>query len=631
MYMTLPIGCAGLNCATGTARGRSVLAGADRRALGARLSRAVENCARGGTRTVSCDGNTQTILYDLCAEPSESGANTVERDGTVTLAVENKPDFCTVGPPFDAENDRTRVTFSDYVQTERNASANVVGRLTVAVLTETFVPTGVDCGATEEESTIEGVQVLDGAFDIQCNPAAESIACPFAEPSAAFTTNVLLTATNLRIARASGGNPCQLGVEITGRLNVNDRILDANYTQNFETTDAAPNGFAMTETFPDGQGRTQVTQRGRLSVDCLGGLLVSDRARDDEGGPDVPLPALRFQSGLSCPTAGELQVARAPIVAEPPAAASASLLVPRAGPTPAVQDFRMRLFRAVGGQVYQVIENLGEQVDFGADAVQITSLIGSEAGSVGNCANTAGGTSKAQAVVGAESGTAFPPTSAFKSAIIPFAGNVVFNRNAPAATGEGQVCIGPGCQGGATCPNLQQCRMFSISQGVPLTEPSAQIPAAQLVEPLVSRPEDLEDPCSGFARRTTYRFGLMGPTVQTVQCRLFPEAPQGDGFRLRNNESVVIAYGTSLAALFNAAVAGFPVDLDGTDPEDFCGGPGRVLHLGSSDLDSVPGPRIQFTDTGGVLFDFDDDRVPDGQRFSSCNQLSVLSQCRQAE
>jgi hypothetical protein len=278
----------------------------------------------------------------------------------------------------------------------------------------------------------------------------------------------------------------------------------------------------------------------------------------------------------------------------------------------------MRLFRALNGQVYQVIENLGSQADLGAEGVRVTAVIGSEAGSVGGCENTAGGTSKAQAVAGAEAATAFPPDSVVKSSIIPFTDNVVFNRNAQG--GNGQVCIGPDCAGGATCGGTGRCRIFSTESQPPpppITTVSAGIPAAELVDPL-PRPED---PCSGFGGRAAYRFGASGPTLETQQCALVP-----DGFVLETNQSVVFAYDTSLAALFNASVSGFPVDLDGGNEISCPNQPGQVLHIGLSELDAVPGPRITFTDAGGVDFDFDDNGTRDGG-VASCGNLRVLSQC----
>jgi hypothetical protein len=438
--------------------------------------------------------------------------------------------------------------------------------------------------------------------------------------------------TSLSIERTSGGVPCQLGLEMTGTLDVNDRLLGASYTQNFEMMQddpaGEPHGFIMTETFPREGESTLITQRGRLSVDCLGGLLFSDRAASGTNGDLRQLPAIEFPTDSSCPTGGEIKVARAPLVAPRQLAAAASAPGPR-GTVP-IDQFRMRLFRALNGQVYQVIENLGSQIDLGAEGVRVTTVIGSEAGSVGGCENTAGGTSKAQAVAGAEGGTAFPPDSVVKSRIIPYvaggaADNVVFNRNS--RSGNGQVCIGPDCLAGASCGGTARCRIFSTDSDPPPQSITAEsgdsddIPAAQLVDPL-PRPED---PCSGFGGRAAYRFGTSGPTLETQQCAMV-----SDGFVLETGQSMIFAYDTSLAALFNASVSGFPVDLDGKNEISCPNQPGQVLHIGLSELDAVPGPRITFTSAGGVDFDFDDNGTRDGG-VGSCESLQVLSQCKRAK
>jgi hypothetical protein len=105
-----------------------------------------------------------------------------------------------------------------------------------------------------------------------------------------------------------------------------------------------------------------------------------------------------------------------------------------------------------------------------------------------------------------------------------------------------------------------------------------------------------------------------------------------DGFVLATNESVIFAYDTSLAALFNASVSGFPVDLDGENEISCPNQPGQVLHIGLSELEAVPGPRITFTDSGGVGFDFDDDGQLDGP-VKSCTDpdLRVLSKCKRTK
>src|SRR5262249_34950054 len=124
------------------------------------------------------------------------------------------------------------------------------------------------------------------------------------------------------------------------------------------------------------------------------------------------------------------------------------------------ESFRERLFRAANGQVYQVLQNAGSDKAFGADAIQITTVVAASADSVAQCANAAGAVSVPQAVVGAE-GQAFPPASVFKSSLIADATAACFNRNA--SGGDGQVCIGPACTQDCACPGGAACQTFTIT------------------------------------------------------------------------------------------------------------------------------------------------------------------------
>ncbi len=552
-----------------------------------------ESCSQGGEIQEACivsgSTSTLTIEYRDCREETVSG-NLVLRRGTAIQTVSNRG-FC-VSREVSATEDTVVLQLRDFGLEEILDGEPVL--IVGAELTDRFTPSG-EIGCAGEA---EGLQVVDGIFSVDCSAEADSIRCPRGE------TELSLLATQLSLERTSGGFPCERGVLANGSLGIEDGIDDVGYVEEFD-------GFLLTEAEDDDNVR-RYTHTGLVIVDCLGPLdyrTIIDMPATQSGAILVPENAI-------CPSGGVLEVTR-PAFFDGAGVGADTSGQGTVQPTGLFQS----LLRGLRGPVYQVLRNVDTAVDFGSDAVQVTTLVGAADGSVAACENIAGATSDPQAVVAAEVGKSFPLTRVFKSGLIPFDSLPCFNRNARA--GDGRVCLGPECNpGDCTCPPGEECREFSLQQGAPIVEATEGIPAAELVSSL----PELNDPCSGFRERSTYRFGNTGPTTEIRQCSALPPAPVGDGFRLENGSSVIFAYDTPLASLFNAGAGGFPVDLDRQNLLR-CDGPNSVLHIGRAALDSVPAPLIQFSMGGGVLFDFDADGIAD-RTVPSCRDLSALSQCK---
>jgi hypothetical protein len=563
----LDFGCAAADCGGQAPSSGFRFAAKGRAAGGTAQSPGVHPCEGGGSRAITCDDGTQTVMYSVCIELTASN-HTVRRSGTTRLTLANR-DFC-ADPVVRSDEDRVRVELLDYVQLERDGASQRIAEVT-ATLTDDFDPTRDGCAGAE------GSQRIDGSIDYFCTPSAQSVDCPQAG------VDFVLLASGLTFERRAGGFPCELGLTMTGQLAIDDRASGAQFSETFAD-------FLLTEV-ELGDGTTRIKQDGAVAVDCLGALLFTTKIQN--------LPqqtgAMIFPADAACPVDGKLEVRRAPLVADGDSADPQST----GAAAQAAMELRHDLFRSANGKVYQVLQNIDSEADLGAEAVQITTLIGSEAGSVGECANAAGATSEPQAVAAAELGRAFPPTSVFKSPLIPHTSQQpCFNRNANSL--DGRVCIGDGCVGGTcVCPNGAECVAFTIGGANSIVQETAGVPAATLIQTL----PELADPCSGFAGRAAYTFGDGGPTTETRQCDVAPS----DGFRLRSGNAIVFVYDTPLTALFNAGAGGFPVDEDGDNLIGCNQGPNRVLHLGLADLQSVPAPIITFLSDGRVQFDFDGD------------------------
>lgn len=611
----IDFGCAAANCSRRIPTPAFRLAAKNRAAGGGAQLPGLQNCSNGGSRNTVCDAGAQTVTYINCVELTASG-HTMRRHGTTRLSAANR-DFCEdqmVRPGVD----RVRVELLDYFQVEYDGATRVAE--VTANLTDAFDPTRDGCAGAE------GTQQISGSIEFFCEVTAESLDCPQAG------VDLALVAHDLTLKRRAGGSPCELGLTLTGQLDLENRESGAQFSEDFMD-------FLLTEAELAG-GATRIKQDGGISIDCLGALIFTTKITNEA----EQSGAMVFPSDAACPVEGVLEVRRAPLVAE---GGSGAGQVAGSGAQVAM-ELRHDLFRSANGKVYQVLQNIDSNSSFGAEAVQITTLVGSEAGSVGACENAAGATSDPQAVAAAESGRAFPPSSVYKSQLIAFVSQQpCFNRNANNL--DGRLCIGSGCiVGTCICPIGASCTSYTIggddsvaniqeSISAPITGEIAGVPAAHLVESLPS----LADPCSGFGSRSgsdgettptpvmgrsTYRFGEGDPTTETRQCELAPS----DGFRLGRGVAIAFAYDTPLTALFNAGFGGFPVDenrmnLINCNKDQ----PTQVLHLGVADLQSVPAPLITFLPDGRVQFDYDGDGNAD--RVTSAQEqcrVDALAQCQ---
>ena len=614
----LDFGCVGARCAALQSGARSRLGIRRRTAMqtGEAAGGGLPPCATVTCQSALQDGRQvgiQTIHYDDCVETTASN-HAVTRNGTAVLTVEN-PTFCQT-MQVDPARDTVTLQLTGFSLVERDA-ADVVLVNYSADLSDAFDPDQEGCTpAGDEQPAIDGTQQLDGAITFSCLAGAESLPCERGR------TELSLTVHHLLIRRQSGGFPCELGLTLNGELSVDDFDLDQDGNR-CETHYAQRFADFFIAAAPQADGTTTVRENGTLSVDALGDLIF-DTEKDDSGGPPGQNGSFTFPASADCPTGGDgrLEVRRPPMVAAD-AAAAADASGGIAGQQ--ANEFRHQLYRSTNGPVYQVLQNVDAFKSFGAEAVQVTTVIGSEAGGVGECAFTAGATVEPQAVAAVEPGRAFPLAAVRKSAIIPFADVPIFNRNGSA--GDGVLCIGPGCVGGASCPSGAPCQLFTMQSGVAATQATAGIPAAQLLPALPAFRNTVG--CVGFQDLSTYRFGDNGPTVEVRQCSLFPQAPSGNGFRIPNGSSVVLAYDASFASLFNAAAAGFPIDVDGNNLIGCDPSGNRVLHLGIATLQSVEAPIIRFGSNGAnatTSFDFLGDGTQT-QTVRGCVGISPLSMC----
>jgi hypothetical protein len=645
------IGCASIGGCQGGGQNAFRLAAAPRTALRAGAARGprgvAEPCMNGiGTKTETCTGGVQTIVYDNCTEPGTAG-HTNTRDGRSILTV-NDPQFCD-----DLVLDLSKVvTFElrgpsageTYVHVERNGEGIEVARLEADwadLLQPDPPPNHLGCRLSSNDvQLVNGRQSVVGTMHFRCRIGALDLPCPRG------STDVTLSTASLDIRRDSGGFPCELGLRITGDLRVEDLDRDLNgrscrtaFTQTFD-------GFLIAEA-PTGMGSSGVRQEGRMTVDAFGPLLLETRRQEigdvtpGPGQSDNPA-SIRFVDGSDCPLGpdgqigdGEIEVRRPPLV-DTTASQAAEGLTRGGGPA---TEFRQRLYRATNGQVYQVLQNVNDLSNFGSDALQITTLAASEAGAVGQCSFTAGAEALPQAVAAIERTMPFPVERIFKSALIRGAAEPTWNRNGGESQGgmrnDGAVCIGPGCLTNAVCPAAADCVAFTIAGpgSTPITQATSNefggIPGARLVE--VPRIEESSVGCLNLGNVVTLAFGSDAPTIEIAQCSPFPSASNNDGFRLPNGFSIVIAYQASFSSLFNAAVAGFPIDTDNNNIVCPAGQAPRVLHLGESELGSVEAPTIRFQQSLAgapqVVFDFLGGDPAGMQTVTGCVGISRLTTC----
>ena len=534
-------------------------------------------CPEGGSAAPSCapsagGGATRSVVFDACRSLT-SGSHLVERNGIVRRTV---PDC---GAPFGGDDESFRVELEGFrleetlIASGQGPAAGDAPFLDLRADLEVEISTG-----RERCAGLDAVERYEGSLELTCSGEAEALACPEQEVS------LTLAVADLIQDRNSGGTSCTRFTTARGELTAQDRLAGETYNQFFDDLSVS---LIPDENDP-GEGDL-VTVDGRMRVDCVGAIDL-DTARP-----------LRVARGSSCPFDGELVLKR-PRGAGSEAAGAGSGTAggsesnrPASGPEPrgvGGSGFRQFLFRAVGGQVYQVIQN--DDSANNADAIHLTTLAGSLGDSVATCTNAAGVESDPVAAAVVPGGAAFPVDRVALSDVIGSVALPCFNRSAE--DGRGRVCIGE-CQGGCVCPEGGACTAFTLDQGIPLAALGGLAP--------------VELACGGFPSREAYAFGAAMPTTERELCSSTPS----DGIRLPLGETLIVAYDTQPFEIFNAGVAGFPLDLDGDS--NLCPGTTGVLSPGRAESDTAAGPRIEFGAGRSASADYDGDGRGD-QVFLGC-------------
>jgi 6-phosphogluconolactonase (cycloisomerase 2 family) len=555
--------------------------------LSARCPGVVSSCELRGTMSQ------RTIDYDSCTEVTANGRQ-IRRDGRVVETVDS-PSFCTserVEP-----GQAVSITLDDFTLTETHVTETSVA-VEAAIRVARLVRGTEGCAGPDVDETI------DGSLHIACTAGAGSVRCPF------DGGEITLDLASIARARRSEerGSCVDRHTLSDGRWQVSNTTTGERFTQSFDA-------FAISEQTVPGSDALAVEIAGGFTADCLGAvvletagpLVISAAGECPVGGPLLPRRPLGY---------GEPIAVRAPPARLDVAAAIARGSVPAPAPPP---GFRQTLFRAANGQVYQVIQFSPDEGDNGAEAVRVTTVVGSQGDATAACVNTAGPSSIPTAVTAAPAGKAFPIESVFKSPLLPYAGAPCFNRNADG--GNGRLCVGAGCSADCACPLAGACAIFALGSEptarMPIGEPVGDIPAASLA--VLDPPFP---PCQGFAGREAYRFGDSGPTTSRGLCT----APPSDGFRLAGGGTVVFAYDTGPLELFNAGAAGLLVDENGQSAAS-CMNTDAVLSPGRIAVDTAFAPRVEFDADGSSRYYYDDPPVssatPDA-RFAACTAGALL-------
>lgn len=520
------------------------------------------DCTIGGGAEIGCEAGdgraTRTIVYSDCRSSTAHG-NVVRLDGVVVQTL----------PDCDGADDPSAVELQNLRIEERSQSIDPVLSL-IADLRITIAHSGRrGCAGLDSEER------FDGTVRVSCTREAKTISCP------EDGLDVILEATGLAQERLSLGEPCRQFATSMGTLTVRNLAEGEEFTQLFEGLTIGRNPAA------DGDG-DEVRIDGELSVDCIGTMKFATKSSSP----------IRVVAGSRCPTGGEISVGRPGSVgaaaSQDARTATENSIVYGAQQAPG-GGLRHSLHRAADGRVYQVIQN--DDDANGADALRLTSLVGSLGNAVALCSNTAGEGASPMAVAVARGGSAFPLESVVRSGILSGTTPPCFNRNAEA--GSGRVCIGPACTADCGCSDGADCRTFTLSDGTGLDQAD---PPAHLVEVGTS--------CGNFPSRETFAFGAGGPTVERPLCG---PAPQ-DGIELPVGATLIVAYDTQPLELFNAGVAGLPIDEDGMN--SLCPGPG-VLSPGRTESDTAAAPSVRFSAEKGALADYDGDGVGD-ETLASC-------------
>lgn len=237
------------------------------RALAARII-----CDEGGVVDASCvpKGGVSRVRasFSRCAF-EVPGVGRAEIDGGFAALVDD-PLYCSGG----ATDARTGVEarFTDFVATVEEPGG-ATRRLEMDLL-QVAAPSGEGCATDEEEELIDGDLIVDGRITIETE-----------EP----LRDLVIRVDGLRYELVSAGDPCVVTLTVNGRAQVEDRIRNRKFTQEYEDL------VLTLEENLDGGGC--VTIDGAVTNACLGGRVVYRT-----------LEPICFEDGADCPTAGLLEV-----------------------------------------------------------------------------------------------------------------------------------------------------------------------------------------------------------------------------------------------------------------------------------------------------------------------------------
>lgn len=368
----------------------------------------------------------------------------------------------------------------------------------------------------------------------------------------------------LTVARSAEDDAGTAVSRLTGALTVENRATGEQFVQQLDdlriTTAASGSGIDM-------------FFNGRVEDACLGALRLDTLANQP----------IAFDIGSKCARDGafhvELGGAADPLAATLPAAderstsGRAAFAQAAGGPVPA-DGFRETVFRAAGGEVYQVLQNAGGDSQFGGEDFRVTTLAGSAVG-VARCDFQSNGSlPQIAAVAGIDLDA---PTDVFRSGRIADATAPCF---APDANGgRGRVCVGPDCAPApdCSCTDGADCATYSIGGATLAAGGEPGIPSGRTVGA-----GDLSASCASLVDgRSAYAFGAGEPTTEVEFCAAEPD----DGLLLPKTASafsggadgstLIVAYDAPFGARFLTGAAGFAIERVGGSA-DGCA-PGETL------------------------------------------------------
>ncbi len=534
-----------------------------------------------GTILTTCDPatNTRTTTYAQCRMPNEDEG--ILQNGIVrrTVVVPTDPafDFCAPDAQI-PDSAIVTLVLQDYSEISSD------GGIRLANLSQTFEPTGPVCRLEWPEQVFpNGTLTTNGVLRTFCNTYGS------------YRTNcdgalgeLDLTATDLVLGQTYSGPACDLALDVTGKLLVDNASTAERFALAFLGLTIDESALAI--------DRSNLSLNGRLLVDCLGEVEYAT------------LTDLYIEEEDPCPWRGSLRI----VIRDP---SSAALTEPNQTRTtssapgdPSVSGGLHDLaYRAVNGPVYQVLQNPAADPALQTEDVRITTVVGSTDG-ISQCSTLSTSQTATQAVVSAASGLALPVEKVFVSEIFAGAARPCFNPNG--RNGDGLLCFGAGCTSADCRCQGEDCATFSLTDLTPLASSSLQ---GRLVESL----EPSDPPCNAGGR-STYAFGTDTPAIDPGQCAARPD----DGFDLPPRRSIVFAYDAPPTSGFTAGAAGFSIDVDGDSPR--CGAAGSVV-TGVATRNERGGPVVTFG-FGPVGFDVNDDQIVERSVYCQSPYLAA-AQC----